>query len=170
MTTEDKKEKIEQPSNLFMKITLRTATEVDKAFCQQVHHEAYQDVVTRQFGEWNEEKSDWFFEQRWASLQCEVVLLDGIPVGCFSRQLNADHISIDEVEVLPAYQNHGIGTELVRRLQEVAMKLGVPVRLRVLKENIAQQLYKRLGFVVTGETDTHKLMEWTTQQNIRETQ
>lgn len=74
--------------------------------------------------------------------------LDGIPVGCLSRQLNADHISIDEVEVLPACQNHGIGTELVRRQQEDAMKLGVPVRLRVLKRNNAQQL-----------------MEWTAQQD-----
>jgi len=153
-----------------MEITLRTATEEDKAFCQQVHHEAYHDVVKRQFGEWDEAKSDWFFEQRWSSLQYEVIELNGIPVGCFSRQVNADHVSIDEVEVLPARQNHGIGTELLRRQQEEATKLGMPVILRVLKKNRARQLYERLGFVVTGETDTHHLMEWVANETLERTQ
>lgn len=38
--------------------------------------------------------------------------------------------------------------------------LGLSVRLRVLKANPrAAALYERLGFAVTGETDTHVLME-----------
>ena len=153
-----------------MKITLRTATDADKSFCQQVHHEAYLDVVSIQFGEWDEAKADWFFQQRWGSQKYDIIDLDGMPVGCFSRQLNEDCITIDEIEVLPAFQNHGIGTELVRRQQEEAMRRGVSVRLRVLKKNKARLLYERLDFAVTGETNTHMMMEWATCKTLERTE
>jgi hypothetical protein len=40
-------------------------------------------------------------------------------------------------------------------------QLGLPVRLRVMKVNPrALAFYERLGFMRTGETDTHDLMEW----------
>jgi predicted GNAT family acetyltransferase len=35
------------------------------------------------------------------------------------------------------------------------------VRLQVLRKNRAHHLYERLGFVQTGQTDTHILMEKT---------
>jgi len=69
-----------------------------------------------------------------------------------------------------AFQNHGIGTELLRRLQKEAMRLGVPVRLRVLKKNKALQLYERLDFAVTGETDTHMLKDWAASKTLERTQ
>lgn len=41
-----------------------------------------------------------------------------------------------------------------------ARRLGLPVRLQVLKINPrALSFYERSGFVRTGETDTHILME-----------
>ena len=43
---------------------------------------------------------------------------------------------------------------------DAASKLGLPVRLRVLKVNLrATAFYERLGFSITGETDTHFLMQ-----------
>jgi ribosomal protein S18 acetylase RimI-like enzyme len=46
-------------------------------------------------------------------------------------------------------------------VMEEARARGVPVRLRVLKVNArARAFYERLGFVQTGETETHTLMEW----------
>jgi len=35
----------------------------------------------------------------------------------------------------------------------------LPVRLRVFRVNPARRFYERLGFVTTGETETHVLME-----------
>ena len=46
----------------------------------------------------------------------------------------------------------GIGTFLLKGI----IALGKPVRLQVLFENTeAANLYKRLGFQVVGESDTH---------------
>jgi RimJ/RimL family protein N-acetyltransferase len=43
---------------------------------------------------------------------------------------------------------------------EEARQLGLPLRLQVMKVNPrARTFYERLGFIHTGETDTHILME-----------
>jgi hypothetical protein len=47
----------------------------------------------------------------------------------------------------------------VRQLVVAADAKGLPARLRVLRVNPARQLNERLGFVVTGQTETHFLME-----------
>lgn len=43
-------------------IKLRAARSVDKDFVHRVHDEAYRDVVVRQFGRWNQQEEDVFFE------------------------------------------------------------------------------------------------------------
>ena len=49
------------------RLTLRLATDADKAFARHVHHQAYHDVIVRQFGEWNEAEQDAYFDSTWAS-------------------------------------------------------------------------------------------------------
>ena len=70
-----------------------------------------------------------------------------------------DEVRLDRVFLLPECQNRGIGTRLVRDVLAEARAAGLPVRLRVFRVNPARRLYERLGFVATGETDTHALME-----------
>jgi len=49
----------------------------------------------------------------------------------------------------------------MKALLAEADQRGKPVALRVLKVNIrARDLYQRLGFGVTGETDTHYIMAY----------
>ena len=61
--------------------------------------------------------------------------------------------------LLPAEQRQGLGSVLVREVIARGVALGLPVRLRVFKTNPAHELYRRLGFAVVGETETHLLME-----------
>ncbi len=70
---------------------------------------------------------------------------------------------MNQLFLLPEYQSKGIGRECMLRVIEEARRLGLPVRLRVLKVNPrALAFYERLGFARTGETETHHLMEKTT--------
>ena len=64
------------------------------------------------------------------------------------------------IYILPEYQNHGIGTYLIRQVIDNAHHEKKPVRLHVLKVNPAVGLYKRLGFRAISETDTHFVMEF----------
>jgi ribosomal protein S18 acetylase RimI-like enzyme len=62
------------------------------------------------------------------------------------------------IEVLPDYQNQGIGTAVIKSVLEEVHHTGQPVGLQVLKVNPARSLYERLGFLTTGQTATHYLM------------
>lgn len=143
-----------------MIITLRPASEEDQDFCRQVHHRAYHDVVERQFGRWDDAQQDGFFAEAWHQLQLNVIEADGHPIGCLCCETQPEQILLLEIFLLPALQGNGIGTKLIRQEQAAAAKQGLPLRLRVLKENRARQLYQRLGFQDTGEDATHYLMEW----------
>ncbi len=142
-----------------MEISLRPVKPDDKEFCRRVHRLAYQDVVVRQFGQWDDALQDVFFEKQWASVSLQIIEFDGEAVGCFSREVRPDCISIDQIELLPQFQGTGIGTELLRQQVDEAKRLALPVRVQVLLANRALGLYEKLGFTVTGKTATHYLME-----------
>lgn len=73
-----------------------------------------------------------------------------------------------QVELLPQFQGQGIGTELLVRQLDEARQLGLPVRLGVLRESRARnKLYERLGFAICGETETHYLMQWTSDHSVK---
>jgi len=54
----------------------------------------------------------------------------------------------------------GIGTGLIRSLQDEAIKAGFPIHLHVGIFNSAQRLYERLGFSKVGVNGIHYKMEW----------
>ncbi len=58
------------------------------------------------------------------------------------------------IEILPDYQGRGLGAAIIHGIIAEADAHHLPVRLQVLKINPARRLYERLGFVITGETET----------------
>jgi ribosomal protein S18 acetylase RimI-like enzyme len=69
-------------------------------------------------------------------------------------------ILLVDIALLPEFRSLGLGTTLLRALQQEAGQAGKPLRLRVMKTNPAQHLYERLGWVKVGENDMHYAMEW----------
>jgi ribosomal protein S18 acetylase RimI-like enzyme len=140
--------------------SLRPCTGDDGEFARRVHREAYFDVVTRQFGEWDDERQRGFFEAKWDPPGYRAIVVDGADVGVVRSRREADHYFLDEIQLLPMAQGSGVGSAIIRDLQEQAQHAGLPLRLQVLKQNRARRLYERLGFYVTGETAHHFQMEW----------
>jgi ribosomal protein S18 acetylase RimI-like enzyme len=140
--------------------SLRPCTAADEAFARRVHREAYFDVVTRQFGEWDDERQRGFFEAKWDPALYRAIVVEGADVGVTRYRFEPDHLDLDEIQLLPAAQGAGVGSALIRDLQAEAQHRGLPVRLQVLKQNRARALYERLGFARTGETEHHYQMEW----------
>ena len=90
----------------------------------------------------------------------QVIEADGEPVGCLAVTEHDDHVHVDRIALLPAWQKRGIGTQLMRDVLDGAERRGLPVRLNVLDNNPAQGLYERLGFRVTSIEPPRVKMEW----------
>ena len=62
---------------------------------------------------------------------------------------------MNELLVLPEFQNRGFGTELLEREIRRARAAGLPLRLHTLRLNTAVRLFERHGFVVTSRGDVY---------------
>jgi GNAT superfamily N-acetyltransferase len=130
----------------------------DMAFLRELRFRAYREVVTWQFGRWVEAEQERWFQASLKAAGFEIVEVDGVPVGTLGMDETAEEVRLAELQILPEWQNAGLGSALLEREIERASRLGRPLSLRVLRQNRARYLYLRHGFVITGQTETHYLM------------
>jgi len=82
-------------------------------------------------------------------------------VGWLEVEKRTDALYLAGIYVLPEYQGDGVGSALIMEIMNEASERQLPVALQVLKVNPrAQALYEKLGFAVTGETETSYSMSW----------
>lgn len=138
----------------------RPAYAGDTDAARRIHHQAYRDVVERQFGAWDEAAQDHHFTNGWRSAAFDMLLgEDGDPIGYLSVEHRADDVHVREIVLAPAAQGLGIGTAILRQIIEQADARQVPVRLGTFHANRASRLYVRLGFRAVATTDIHVIFE-----------
>ena len=142
-------------------VTLRAATTDDADFLYHLHRAAMQAYVVHTWGRWDEAWQWQRFRQHFDPSACQIVVLHGQDIGAIRVARRAADIDLSSIELLPAYQGQGIGTQLITTLIAEAHQAGIPLTLQVLKVNPARRLYERLGFSTCGETATHYLMRAT---------
>jgi len=145
--------------NIENKITKRSATEEDTDFARKAHHAAYHDVVVRQFGHFDEKEQDDFFDESWNKDPYEILLNNEEESGYCSIEYFPDHIFVHELVLLPEFQGKGIGSKVLKDIMDDARVKNIPIKLRVLKENRAQELYRKMGFEETETNDISIFME-----------
>ena len=150
-------------------ITLRPVTPADGEFLLKLYKSSRGDDL-RGLG-WSDDRISEFLEMQYEAQQRlhendyqnatgEIVLLDGKPAGHFLIERREDEIRCVDIALLPENRRAGIGTLLIRRLQNEARGASRPLRLQLIRFNRAVTLLERLGFVRTSETGTHFQMEW----------
>lgn len=143
-----------------MDITFRRSDEVDKEYLRGLHKRCYYDVVSRQFGRWDEEVQARFFEMNWNPGKFQIIESKGADIEALAYEMKSDHMFLTEIQIDTPYQGKGIGTRLINKVISEAKAKDLPLRLQVLKENDkAKKLYLRLGFRQVSETETHIVME-----------
>jgi GNAT superfamily N-acetyltransferase len=148
-------------------LTLRTASPSDSEFAYRTRRAAFKEYVEKVEG-WDEAEQRRLHEQRFGTQDFRIITLAGTDVGVMAMVRVRDCLKLNQLFVLPAHQGKAIGQRGMSLIMGEARELGVPVRLRVLKVNPrALAFYQRLGFVRTGESDTHDLMEWAPDSRSR---
>lgn len=80
-------------------------------------------------------------------------------IGVFTNYINENNESVISLFYIDkSYQGKGIGTKILKEQLEFDKQNKRNTILQVYKENPAQFLYKKVGFEIYQETDTHYKM------------
>ena len=140
-------------------LTIRKAGPEDSEFAYRVKKAAFKKYVERVWG-WDEEEQRRLHTRRFAAQEFRVINVAGTDVGIMAVVVEPDCVRLNQIFLLPEHQGRRIGRACMLLIMEEARRLGVPVRLRVLKVNPrALAFFERLGFARAGETETHVLLE-----------
>jgi ribosomal protein S18 acetylase RimI-like enzyme len=88
-----------------------------------------------------------------------VIEADGVAVGRLLLRRTPGELEVVDLAVLADRRGEGIGTAVLEALGAAADAEGRKAILQVERGNPALRLYERLGFVVTGQTERHLVME-----------
>lgn len=100
------------------------------------------------------------YRRQYPQAHWEVIVTGDKIIGQIVVALVGDEFRLVDLALLPAFRNRGIGSAVLQDLLDEAAGAGRSVSLHVLRDNPALHLYRRLGFVVTGEDDVYRHMQW----------
>jgi ribosomal protein S18 acetylase RimI-like enzyme len=90
------------------------------------------------------------------------------PVGRLYIDVGGDAVHLIDISLLPAWRGRGIGSALLKALQQHAAASGKAVSLHVTIWNQrAMALYRRCGFVTGAADGSHIAMCWTSRDISR---
>ncbi len=108
---------------------------------------------------WDEVFQHDFHVREYDPTTTEIITWQGTDVGWMEVERGSDNLFLSGIYILPEYQSRGVGSALIGQIIREAKETQLPLMLQVLKVNPrARALYEKLGFVVTGESETHDLM------------
>lgn len=151
-------------------IECRPVAEDDGEFLLRLYASTREEEM--EFVDWSDDRKRAFLQnqlaaqkaeygRRWPEADHEIVLADGTPAGMIWVGRTEDEIRLLDIALLPEFRRRGIGTALLKPLQEEAERDGKPMRHCVYITNTpAFAFYHRLGFKRVKEMGMYCLMEW----------
>lgn len=109
------------------------------------------------------------FRQHFVASANQIIVVGDQDVGVLKLEERDGACFIGLVEIAPAYQNRGLGSQVIRDVVAAAFDKGRAVSLHVLKANqAARRLYERLGFRITEERAERFVMRLVPPQEAEE--
>jgi ribosomal protein S18 acetylase RimI-like enzyme len=150
-------------------VTLRPVTPEDVPFLAGVYAStrAEELAVTG----WSEEEKAVFcrrqfdaqsahYRENYPDASFQVIESDGVSIGRLYVAHWEKEIRIVDISLLPEARRTGIGTKLLRELQDEARSAGKSLTIHVERFNPALRLYERLGFQQIEDKGVYLLMKW----------
>ena len=104
-----------------------------------------------------------YYQEFYQGAELQLIELDQEVVGRLYVHwfYSPQEVRIMDVALLPAYRGQGIGSQLIKSVQQKGAEMGKTVTIHVEYNNPALQLYERLGFQKIGEFNSvYYLLEW----------
>lgn len=128
------------------------------AYTFDVKRAAMRPYIERRWG-WDEALQRRLHRERFDEKPFTRIVWRERAVGTVSLMRFDTYIRFGEFYLHQEFQRLGLGSRILRHCLQLSDATSLPVRLEYLKWNPVGSLYRRHGFVVTGETEIHWLME-----------
>jgi ribosomal protein S18 acetylase RimI-like enzyme len=150
-------------------LRLRPITPEDVEFLARVYASTRADELA--VTGWSEElKADFcrrqfdaqsaYYAANYPGASFQIIERDGWPVGRLYVDRWEKEIRIVDITLLPEFRGTGIGTKLLRELEDEARAARKSLTIHVERFNRALGLYQRLGFEQIEDKGVYLLMEW----------
>jgi ribosomal protein S18 acetylase RimI-like enzyme len=140
-----------------MQFQLRQAEASDFDLIWQLRVATMKTVISEAYG-WDEATQREYAAE---SLKGQIVLVEGTPIGVLTLADWGDQLHLVWMAILPLFQRSGLGSDILRHCQQLAVNAGKPLTLQVLRNNPAVHLYERFGFKTYRRNGEHRLqMRW----------
>jgi ribosomal protein S18 acetylase RimI-like enzyme len=148
---------------------LRAATPEDEPFLRAIYASTRAEELARV--PWSDEQKSAFtntqfaaqdahYRQHYPTAQYSIIEVQGVPAGRLYVDRWEKEIRIMDIALLPEHRRTGIGTKLLRELQDEARTAGKALTIHVEKFNPALSLYHRLGFQLIEDKSVYLFLEW----------
>jgi ribosomal protein S18 acetylase RimI-like enzyme len=128
---------------------------VDFDFVYTLIRENLESYFEKYWGGWN----DKIFREGLATGIIKIVEVNGQKIGLIHYGFVSDHVYIYNIQLDKLHRNKGIGTQLLRTIEEeVRKKKYYKIQLKVFKSNPAISLYKRLEYTKIIEDDANSVL------------
>jgi GNAT superfamily N-acetyltransferase len=118
------------PLQMTLPYTLRPATDADQAWLRWLHHATLRQAIEDMWG-WDEHLQDAWFDEKFTPENRWIVQADDHNIGLIAVSRRSSEYFLDNIQIAQSHQGLGIGTTLIRELQDRARSENVPVCLRV---------------------------------------
>jgi GNAT superfamily N-acetyltransferase len=137
-------------------LSLTSSSPADYAFTHDLTRSNMERYVAKYWGGWDEA----VYRANYDRTENLVLRVGDERVGFVRLEPATDRLVLEDVQLLPAYQNRGLGGWMLDRVRELAAARGVrAVRLRCFKDNPARRLYLRAGFRVVEDAGAAEWFE-----------
>jgi GNAT superfamily N-acetyltransferase len=135
-------------------LTLSPSTDSDYPFTHDLTRSNMSGYVAKYWGGWDET----IYRTNYDRTENLLLRLGPDRIGFVRLEIADRTLLLEDAQILPAYQNRGLGGWMLERVVEIAAERGcVVVKLRCFKDNPARNLYPRSGFAVVEDTG---IAEW----------
>ena len=135
---------------------LRKITCEDYDFIYNVKKKCYKKYVEYYYGKWNDKDQREYFGKFIDQVKdnAYIIEVDGVDIGFYNGEdIDNDTYEIGNICILEKYQGRGIGTKILTYILEKYKNQNITIQY--FKINPVGNLYKRLGFVLDGESEFH---------------
>lgn len=141
-------------------IRYRQAEQADMPWAWQLFKTGMRPYIEQTWG-WDELFQRHAFMANLPPSSFTIIVHEAQDVGGYCVKREADHLYLDTLLIAPEWQYRGLGSHVVRHIQQQALEEEQPLYLRVLKCNPVSRFYQRLGFEIFDEDPQRYYLRWT---------